>query len=79
MQGGRRVEYAIERSLSGDRGQAVLDAALDDLALDLDVGDELEVSQKTFIVRGLVAFGIFQKSLKLPALKCVQIKKRPCM
>ena len=40
VQGGRSVEYALERSPSGDRGQAVLDAALDDQALDLDVGDE---------------------------------------
>ena len=44
VQDGRSVEYALERNPSGDRGQAVLDAALGDQALDLAVGDELDVS-----------------------------------
>ena len=50
MQGGRSVEYALERSPSGDRGHAVLDAALDDLALDLNVGDELIIYYEIAVI-----------------------------
>ena len=41
---GRSVEYALENSPSDDRGQAVINTALDEQALDLDYRDDLDMS-----------------------------------
>ena len=44
MRGGRSVEYALECEPDSDNEQAVINAALDDQALDMDRRDKLDVS-----------------------------------
>ena len=41
---GRSVEYALEEGPSYDHGEAVINAALDEQTLDLDIKDDLDVS-----------------------------------
>lgn len=43
VQGGQSVEYALKCSSDGDHDQEVINAVLNDQALDLDEPDELDV------------------------------------